>query len=576
MGLGGRFVRAFASRCRPVGWSTVTGPIVTVDMLVWFARRGLLPPVLPIGAMGISAVAALLLGAVGVAAHPVEATTRAPKSCASMVGLTVPGSGMIISKAEEVSAAAAGAAGARGSERLPVPLPAYCRVEGTIGSRTGSDGKQYGLTVAIAMPQGWNGRFLFQGGGGLNGTLRPPLGTEAAGERPALSRGFAVVSTDGGHRSAGPDGSFMADQQAALDFVFNAVPTVTSAAKLVVATFYGRPIQRSYFAGCSTGGRESMQAAQRYPLLFDGIITGAPAMRGGNSNLALKWAAVAFNRISARDETGKIIPGSAFSLGDRQLIVQGVLQACDALDGLKDGMIFNIGACRFDPAALGCKGAKAEGCLDDGQVEALRSAFDGPASAGGRPIYSRFPFDTGIAFQGGGIPGFLLNSTGGPVAGGGIPLKVDVEAEEAAIHASPTQQLTDTYNWTNLSTFAAHGGKQLFYHGASDPWFSALSTTDYYQRLAADNGGKENVMGFARLFLVPGMGHCAGGDATFDQFDLLGALVDWVEQDKAPESVIATGESLPGRSRPLCPWPAHAHYKGSGDVDAAANFECRR
>jgi pimeloyl-ACP methyl ester carboxylesterase len=552
MGSDGRIVRAFESSCRRAGGPAVTRSIVAAT------------------------VTALLLGAVGVAAYPAEATTLAPKSCASMVGLTVPGSGMIISKAEEVPASAGDATGARDSEWLPVPLPAYCRVEGAIGSRTGPDGKHYGLTVAIALPQDWNGRFLLQGGGGLNGSLRPPHGADATGGRPALSRGFAVVSTDGGHRSARPDGSFMVDQQAALDFVFNAVPTVTSAAKRVVETFYGRPIQRSYFAGCSTGGREGMQAAQRYPLLFDGVITGAPAMRGGHSNLALKWAAVAFNRISARDETGKIIPGSAFSFGDRQLIVQGVLQACDALDGLRDGMIFNIGACKFDAAALGCKGAKAESCLDGGQVEALRRAFEGPASASGRPIYSRFPFDTGIAFQGEGIPGFLLNSTGGPVAAGGNPLEMDIEAEESAIHASPTQQLTDTYNWTNLSTFVAHSGKQLFYHGVSDPWFSALSTTDYYHRLAADNGGDEKVLGFARLFLVPGMGHCAGGDASLDQFDLLGALIDWVEQGKAPESVIATSRRLPGRSRPLCPWPAHAHYKGAGDVNAAASFECRR
>ena len=187
------------------------------------------------------------------------------------------------------------------------------------------------------------------------------------------------------------DTSFMADQQATLDFAFNAVPTVTSAAKLVVESFYGRPIQRSYFVGCSTGGRESMQAAQRYPSLFDGIITGAPAMRAGNSNLALKWAAAAFNRISARDHYGKIIPGSGFSADDRHLIVQGVLRACDALDGLKDGMIFNVAACKFDPAVIACKGAKAAGCLDAAQVEALRTAFGGPVSPSGRRVYSSFP-----------------------------------------------------------------------------------------------------------------------------------------------------------------------------------------
>jgi feruloyl esterase len=498
--------------------------------------------------------------------------------CASMVGRDVPGSGLTITKADAMPAAAAGTVAAGpGPDRLAVAVPAHCRIEGTIGAHTGPDGKRYGLTVAIALPQEWNGRFLFQGGGGLNGTLRPPLGTDGAGGRPALSRGFAVVSTDGGHQAAGFDASFMADQQAALDFAFNAVPTVASAAKLVVAAYYGRPIQRAYFAGCSTGGRESMQAATRYPNLFDGIVTGAPAMRTGNSNLALKWAASAFNRIGTRDvATGKLIPGSAFSPDDRRTIVEGVLTACDDLDGVKDGMIFNVRACRFDPAALACKGPKAASCLDPAQVDALRTAFSGPVSPSGRRVYSGYPFDTGIAFSGAGIPGFLLNSTAGPVGGSELPVKVDIETDEAAIHATATQQLIDTYNWTNLSSFVGRGGKQLFFHGVSDPWFSALDTVDYYERLGRDNGGAVKAEEFARLFLVPGMGHCGGGEATLDQFDLLGALVDWVEQGKAPQSVIATSPRQPGRSRPLCAWPSHAHYKGEGDVNDAANFECRR
>jgi len=523
---------------------------------------------------GVVAAVGLLVGAT---AERAEAKAGAAESCASMIGLTVAGSGMAITKAEAVPASAAGSAVANASQGGSAgPLPAYCRIEGTINARTGADGKPYGLTVAIALPQDWNGRFLVQGGGGVNGVLRPPLGTLAAGKVPALARGFAVVSTDGGHRGHMGDTSFMVDQQATLDFAFNAVPTVTAAAKLVVERFYGRPIQHSYFAGCSTGGRESMQAAQRYPSLFDGIITGAPAMSAGNSNLALKWAAAAFNRISAKDETGKIIAGSGFSVADRQLVVQGLLRACDGRDGLKDGMIFNSGACKFDPVVLACKGAKAEGCLDAAQVGALKTAFGGPVSPSGRQVYSSFPFDTGIASQGKGITGFLLHSSGGPVATGGPPLNVDIEAEEAAIAASAMWLLTDTYNWTNLSSFSAKGGKQIFYHGMSDPWFSATATTEYYQRLIADNGGEEKAGDLARLFLVPGMGHCEGGEATLDQFDLLGPLVDWVENGKAPTSVVATGASLPGRSRPLCAWPEYAHYKGAGDVNMAASFDCRK
>lgn len=501
-------------------------------------------------------------------------------ACTALAAMHFPGSDMRISRAARVAAAPAGTVPyGFGPEKVPVAVPAYCRVEGVIDAHTGPDGKHYGLTFALALPDDWGGRFLFQGGGGLNGTLNPPLGAQAAGNRPALARGFAVVSTDGGHRGAGFDASFLVDQQASLDFAFNAVPTVAVAAKRLIAAYYGKSATRSYFDGCSTGGRESMEAAERYPSLFDGILTGAPAMRTDYSNLALKWAAVAFNRIAPKNPaTGKPIPGGAFSAEDRKLIVNGVLQACDALDGLKDGMIFNVRGCHFDPVVLACHGPKAPGCLSEAQIDALHAAFGGPIDARGRRYYVSHPYDTGIA----GMPplmfpaGFLLTSTAGPVSGGQLPVSMDLQAAEAAAQANSEQQLIDTDRWTNLSTFFAHGGKQIFYHGMSDPWFSAFDTLDYYERLGRDNGGAEKVRGSARLFLVPGMGHCQGGPATLDHFDLLTSLVDWVERGKAPESVIATGRSLPGRSRPLCAWPLHAQYSGHGNPNQAASFQCRQ
>ena len=500
------------------------------------------------------------------------------KSCVAMAGLQMPGSDLVITKAETIAAAPAGTVqiGFSPADKNAVAFPAYCRVEGVIDGHTGADGKRYGLTIAIALPDDWNGRFLMQGGGGLNGNLAPPLGAVAAGDTPALARGFAVVSTDGGHRGAGFDASFEADQQASLDFAFNTVPTVAITAKRVVTQYYGRPIRRAYFTGCSTGGRESMEAAERYPSLFDGIVTGAPAMRTGMSNLGLKWGAVAFNRIAAKDPaTGKLIPGGAFTPADRKLIVDGVLKTCDELDGLKDGMVFNVAACRFDPAALACNGPKTDSCLSAAQVDALKTAFAGPRTASGRQIYAAHAYDTGIANTAG-LPGFLLNSTAGPVGGSDLPTAMDAAADEAEAIANAEQQLIDTYNWTNLSSFYGHGGKQLFFHGVSDSWFSALDTVDYYQRLGRDNGGADKVAQSSRLFLVPGMGHCGGGPATLDHFDLLTALVGWVEDGKSPDQVTATGASFPGRSRPLCAWPAHAQYKGQGDPESAASFECRR
>jgi feruloyl esterase len=152
---------------------------------------------------------------------------------------------------------------------------------------------------------------------------------------------------------------------------------------------------------------------------------------------------------------------------------------------------------------------------------------------------------------------------------------MDVDARAEAAAANPASMVSNTSSWTNLNTFSSRGGKLLFYHGVSDPWFSALDTIDYYQRMTKANGGPERVQQWSRLFLSPGMGHCTGGTAALDSFDLLTALVDWVEKGVAPASVTATGRALPGRSRPLCPYPQYAHYQGRGDPQSAASFECR-
>ena len=514
--------------------------------------------------------------AVSMTALPAAAATSVPaKACAAMAGRTI--AGVVISKAVLTPAAPPGTiqVGFAPTDKNKVAFPAFCRVDGEINGRTGADGKHFGLAVAIALPQAWNGSFLMMGGGGLNGNLAAPLGPVGAGDRPALARGFAVISTDGGHRGGGFNDDFTHDQQAGLDFGFNAVPTVASAGKQVVEAYYRRPIARSFFTGCSTGGREGMEAAERYPFLFDGIITGAPAMRTDRSNLALKWAAVAFNRISPIDpKTGKIAAGGAFPPSDQKLIVGAFLKACDELDGIQDGMVFDVAGCRFDPEVLKCSGPKVEGCLSADQVAAIKTAFAGPVTPDGRRVYSAHAYDTGIAVTTP-IPGFLLNATAGPVGGGVLPTSMDLVADEATENANALQQLIDTYNWTNLSSFYGHGGKQIFYHGVSDPWFSALDTVDYYQRLARDNGGPDKLAQSSRLFLVPGMGHCAGGPATLDQFDLLSLLVDWVDTGKAPDQVVATGADFPGRSRPLCPYPQHAQYRGQGDPQAASSFECR-
>jgi feruloyl esterase len=529
-------------------------------------------------AWAAAAVAAAVASAAGAARAEAGSSPVAPaRRCAEMAGLTLPGSTLRVTRAEAVPAAAPGTV--RPSQfgpPIPVAVPAYCKLEGVIDPRTGADGKPYAIGFALALPDAWNGRFLFQGGGGLNGTVNPPFGAQAAGDRPALARGFAVVSTDSGHQGAVFDAAFMADQEAYLNFAQGSVGKTTAAAKALIGAYYGQGPRRSYFDGCSTGGREGMLVTERYPDEFDGVISGDPAMETGYSNLGLAWAQAAFNRFAPKDAAGKPDPQKLFSPADKQLVVKALLDACDGLDGLKDGLIFNHAACRFDPAALTCKGAKTDACLTSDQAQAVKLALAGPRTRGGIQVYPAFPYDAGIAGAGQGIPGILQNLAAGPVGGAGQATEIDVDQAAADLARDGGQQLVDTAFWTNLGGFFGRGGKVLYYHGMSDPWFSPLATLGYYQSLATANGGADKVRASARLFLVPGMGHCAGGPATVDQFDLLTALVDWVEDGKAPDQVVATGASLPGISRPLCAWPAHARYKGSGDPNDATSFACAR
>ena len=318
-----------------------------------------------------------------------------------------------------------------------------------------------------------------------------------------------------------------------------------------------------------------MLSAERYPSYFDGIVSGDPAMETGYSNLGLAWVAAAFNKASPKDASGKPQPGKLFSPSDRKLLISRLLATCDGLDGMKDGLIFDFGACRFDPAVLTCKGAKTDACLSPGQVGALKTAFAGPKTSGGVQVYPGLPYDTGIAAEGQGIPGIVTAGPVIPVGGPNTATSMNVDLAAAKVQADGQQGLIDTAFWTNLTTFFGQGGKILFFHGLSDPWFSPLATLGYYQRLAADNGGAEAVRASSRIYLVPGMGHCQGGPATLDQFDMLSAVVDWVEKGQAPEQVVATGASMPGISRPLCAWPAHAQYKGAGDPKDAASYACQ-
>ena len=502
----------------------------------------------------------------------VSAQTPTPEACAALQTLRLPGVNLLVIKTEWIPAGPM-ASGRGGGPPSDVRLPAYCRFDGMIDRRTGAANVTYGIGFALALPENWNGRFLFQGGGGLNGSVQPPIGASAAGGNPGLARGFAVVSTDTGHQGMGGfDASFMQDQQASLDFAYAAVGRVAEVAKRIIAEHYRRPADHSYFAGCSTGGREAMLMAQRYPLYFDGVISGAPAMRTSFSGIGDQWVAVMLNQIAPKNAQGQPVTREALSESDKKTVIDGFVNACDALDGLKDGMVFNTNACRFDPKTLVCSGEKRDGCLSAAQASALEKGFAGPKDSQGRQVYTGFLFDTGIASTQG-IPG-LLHGGSNPVGPGFTATEMDVDAAVARALADPAESLTATSRWTNLNTFSGRGGKLIFWHGVSDPWFSALDTVDYYERMTKANGGPEAVRNWSRLYLSPGVGHCGGGPGL-DTFDALTAVVDWVEKGVAPESLTATGRAFPGRSRPLCAYPLHAHYKGAGNPEDASSFECR-
>lgn len=450
------------------------------------------------------------------------------------------------------------------------PLPAYCRVEGMMNRHTGVDGEQFGIGFILALPDKWNHDFLMQGGAGSNGVIMPPIGSNAAGDTPALMRGFAVVSTDSGHKShrQGFDFAFVKDQQASLDFAYLANAEVATLAKQIIAQYYGKPAAYSYFSGCSTGGREGMILSQRYPTMFDGIIVGDPAMRTGFSNLAIgKWIPVAFNQIAPKDSNGKPIIAQAITDADRKLLMDALLKKCDAKDGVADNLISDPLGCDFDPAEIECKQGNSDSCLAPQKVAAIKKAMDGPKTSRGVQVYPGFLYDTGMTMTGF-IRGILVL---GPGIFGPAPTDMEVNVEKEALTAS--QPLVDSMS-TNLTTFAQHKGKLIFYHGDSDPWFSPLDTFGYYKDMVDANGGIDTVSQWSQFYFVPGMGHCGGGPAL-DQFDLVTPMVNWVEKGSVPTLVIATGKTFPGRSRPLCPYPKHAQYKGQGNTEDAGNFECR-
>jgi len=468
-------------------------------------------------------------------------------------------------------------------------LVAHCKLTARMNERTGVDGKAYYIGFELRLPQQWNGRFLYQGGGGNDGVLRPAIGPQAA-PGYALNRGFAVVTTDAGHQ--GPDASFGFDPIARVDNAYHAHDAVAVTAKEIVKRFYAKPAERSYFIGCSGGGRQGMMFTQRFPSYFDGVIAMAPAMRvSKGATIAAAWDTQALAAIAPQGADRKPIVSQALSDGDLALLRKGILEACDAQDGLVDGLVFNPAACRFDPRKLMCEGGKTTECLTPMQVGALKKIFGGATDSGGRKLYFTWPWDPGIGHPQNDWRAWKLG-TSTTAAPNSRHVVLMQDALQGYFVTPPDRSLTvfnfdfdrdparlDAHAWifntaddVDLAGFRARNGKLLFAHGLADPIFSPDEMIDYYQRLSARHGAA--TAEFSRLFLIPGMAHCQGGAAT-DSWDGLGALMDWVEKGQPPQRIVATGTAVfPGRTRPLCPYPAYAHYTG-GNAEDAASFSCR-
>jgi len=461
-------------------------------------------------------------------------------------------------------------------------LPAFCRVTGVIKPANDSE-----IKFEVWLPSAnWNGKLHGIGNGGFAGSI------SYTGLAGALARGYATASTDTGH--GGTDASWaLGHPEKLVDYGYRAIHEMTEKAKLVVKAFYGDGPKRSYFASCSNGGRQALMEAQRYPDDYDGIVAGAPANAFTQILTGFAW-----NMQSLLND-----PANYITAKKLKAIEAAALAACDARDGVTDGVLDDPTKCGFDPAVLQCKGAETDECLTEKQIATLKKIYAGPRNAKGQQI----------------IPGFVPGGETGP--GGWTPwitgatptaalqFFFSTQAFKNMVYNDPAwdyksfdlerdgkladEKLAPVLNATdpNLKAFGARGGKLIIYHGWNDAALPPMNTVNYFQSVVAELGQRQTDS-FVRLFMAPGVQHCGGGpgpdsfgqmvtSAQSDpQHDLTLALERWVEQGVAPERVIATKrqganpQAPAARTRPLCPYPQVARYKGSGSTDDAANFNC--
>ncbi len=509
----------------------------------------------------VAAVPALLWPVAFQAAAPPQPAASTPVSCdVAAVQHRAPADTTITSA--RVVEAAAG-------------QPRHCLVDGhvTVPGNT--------VNLRVALPDGWNGKFYFQGVGGLGGTI----GSLATG----LTRGYASASTDTGHLASDP--TWGQSRAKELDYGHRGTHVTAVAAKSLTQAFYGRRPEHAYFNGCSNGGRQAMMEVQRYPDDFDGVIAGDPAtgtpMQAGR--------AVVFQHLLAS-------PANYLSVDKVELLSRSTLAACDSKDGLVDGLISDPRGCDFDPERLACTGADGPDCLTRGQITTVQMLYAGLKDAEGRQYAPPFPkgHEGGASGWRGWITG---NEPPVAVADGTLTFAGRTPSgyalSESNMRFLALEDDAPGFSWRtfrfpadlprlktmsqilspldpDLRPFKQTGGKLLVYHGWSDPGISAYGTLHYVEEMTRVVGGQAAVDAFARTYFVPGMHHCSGGPGV-DTFDMLPVLEQWVERGVAPARVVASRllEGKVVRSRPLCPHPQVAAYRGAGSVDDAASFVCQ-
>jgi len=484
---------------------------------------------------------------------------KSASSCERLSSLALPNTSITL--AQVVPAGAFALPGTRPATLQFSQLPAFCRVAATLTPSSDSD-----IKIELWLPLAdWNGKFEAVGNGGWAGTIT--YDWLAA----ALQEGYATASTDTGHADASASFAIRHPEKV-IDFAYRAVHEMTLKSQAIIATFYGQAPRFSYFTGCSTGGRQGLMEAQRFPQDFDGIIAGAPA--NDQTHLSAWRIAVEAKILQS---PASVVPPPKLALLNRS-----VLAACDAIDGVTDGLLTDPRRCHFDPATLLCRGADRNDCLTPQQIEAVKMGY-APATR-----------STGQLLFPGLVPG---GETGWDMltAAKSEPGSIDVGMFRFVAHQDPAWDwrtfdmdrdtslldnkagFIDAVN-PDLSAFRAHGGKLLLYHGWNDGGsggaISPLNTVDYYASVLAKMGSSQQ--DWLRLFMVPGMAHCGGGPGP-NQVNWMAALERWRESGSAPDRLLASrvSDNHVNMTRPLCPYPQVAHYLGVGTTNDANNFTCK-